>query len=220
MPAEVSLAYAYNFNWSPRPIFQCFSVWTDKLDMLNSRYFESDNAPDLLLYTISTIDGRYPPFDSPAAFRTILRNYKPVFIDGTYIILRKADTHDLSSSNTIRVLNAQLGKPIPVPKTNGYLFAKIYMDYNWLGKAAKLFYKPPNAKLTFVVKDKACDCRFIFSTARNGIFLSQKPSYNLKDVVNVWNGDFTNNLDAIIISAQNPHFYDKHIKVEFFEVPK
>jgi hypothetical protein len=143
-----------------------------------------------------------------------------VFIDGTYIILRKADTHDLSSSNTIRVLNAQLGKPIPVPKTNGYLFAKIYMDYNWLGKAAKLFYKPPNAKLTFVVKDKACDCRFIFSTARNGIFLSQKPSYNLKDVVNVWNGDFTNNLDAIIISAQNPHFYDKHIKVEFFEVPK
>jgi hypothetical protein len=220
MPMDVSLAYAYNLNWSPRPIFQCFSVWTDKLDILNAQHFESNNAPEILLYSIGTIDGRYPPFDSPAAFRTILKNYKPVFTDGTYIILRKADTHNLSPSNTISVIDTQPGKLIPVPKTNGYLFAKIYMDYNLLGKAAKLFYKPPNATITFIINDNAYNCRFIFATARNGIFLSQKPTYKLKDVVDVWNGNFNNNMDAIVISAKNTRFYDKHIKVEFFEVPK
>jgi hypothetical protein len=220
MPYEISLPYAYNLNWSPRPVFQCYGVWTTKLDMLNSRYFESKNSPDILLYTIGTVDGRYQLFDAPATFRTILRNYKPVFIDGLYIVLRKADTHNLSPSKTISIVDAQLEKPIPVPKTNGYLFAKIYMDYNLLGKIAKLFYKPPNVSITLIANGMDYEYRFIFSTAQNGIFLSQKPIYSLEDIFDVWNGNLNNNLDAIAISAENPHFYDKHIKVEFFEVPK
>jgi hypothetical protein len=221
MPYEISLPYAYNLNWTPRPVFQSYGVWTVKLDMLNSRYFESDNAPDILLYGLSTTDKRFPLFDEPATFRTILRNYKPVFLDDMYIVLRKVAAHNVSPSNTISVINAQLEKPIPVPKTNSYLFAKIYMDFNLLGKIAKLFYKPPDVNIKLIVNNGVWHKhRFIFSTAPNGIFLSQKPAYDLKDVIDVWNGNPNNNLAAIVISAENPHFYDKHIKVEFFEVPK
>jgi len=219
MPWEISTAYAYNLNWSPRPVFQCYSAYTDKLDMLNSRYFESDNAPDILLYAIGTVDKRYPLFDAPATFRTILKNYKPVLVDGIYIILRKADTHNLLPSKTISVIDTQLKEPIPVPKTNGYLFAKIYMDYNLLGKTAKLFYKTPNVNIKLIANGMEVKHDFIFSTARNGIFLSQT-AYDLKDLIDIWNGNLNNNLIAIVISAENPHFYEKHIKVEFFEVPK
>ena len=106
-----------------------------------------------------------------------------------------------------------------VPKTNGYLFAKIYMDYNFLGKIAKLLYKPPNVNIKLIANRRASEHRFIFSSARNGIFVSQ-PVYGLKDLLNIWSGRLNNNLDAIVISTKNPGFYNKHIKVEFFEISR
>ena len=221
MPWEISLPFAYNLKWSPRPVFQCYSAYTDKLDMLNSQYFESVNAPDFLLYTLGAIDRRYPLFDEPATFRTILRNYKPVFIDGRFIILKKTDAHYPPSSKTIAVFDTELGKSISVPKTKGgYLFAKIYMEYNLLGKIANLVYKSPDVYIGLMTVDgNRFLYRFIFSTARNGIFLSQYIS-NVADLFNVWNGRLNNNLDAIVISAPNQYFYDRHIRVEFFEVPQ
>jgi hypothetical protein len=222
MPSEISLVYAYNLNWSPRPLLQSYGAFTDKLDMLNSQHFESVDAPEFLLYAFGSIDGRYPLFDEPATFRTILRNYKPVFIDGKFIILRRADTRNWPPSKTVSVLDTEteFGKPISVPKIkNGYLFAKIYMEYNLLGKIAKLIYKPPIIGIGLLADGSVFGHRFIFSTARNGIFLSQY-IHGVRDLAAVWNGKPNNNLDAIVIFTQNQHFYDKHIRVEFFEVPQ
>jgi hypothetical protein len=222
MPWEISLPFAYDMNWTPRPVFQCYSAYTDKLDMLNSQFLESDKAPDFLLYANGGIDGRYPQFDTPAAFRTILRNYKPVFVDDNYhiyIVLRKADTQRSSAPKTLLVLNTEIGKPVSVPKIkNRYLFAKIYMDYNLLGKIAKLFYKPPRVNIILTVDGIPFEHNFIFSNARNGIFLSQYIS-DINDLPAIWNGDIRNNLDSITISTKYPAFYNKNIRVEFFEVP-
>ena len=118
MPWEISLPFAYNLKWSPCPVFQSYNAYTDKLDMLNSRYFESVNAPEFLLYDASRfVDDRYPLFDTPATFRTILRNYKPAFTDGQFIILQKADTRNRPPSKIISVIDTELGKHVSIPKT-------------------------------------------------------------------------------------------------------
>ena len=220
MPWEISLVYAYNLKWSPCPVFQSYSTYTDKLDMLNSQYFESVDAPEFLLYAFDSIDERYPLFDTPATFRTILRNYKPVSTDGPFIVLRKTGTRYSSPSKTISVLDTELGKLISVPKTkNGYLFAKIYMEYNFWGKIATLIYKPSNVNIRLITDGNMLEHRFVFSTARNGIFLSQY-IHDMKDLYAAWEGKLNNNLEGIIISPMNPHFFNKHIRVEFFEVPQ
>ena len=223
IPWEISQAYGYNLNWAPRPIFHCYCAYTDKLDMLNSQYYESDKAPDILLYAIGTLDSRYSLFDAPATLRTILRNYKPVFVDNrfhSYIILRKADTQRLSTSRTISVLDTEIGKSIPVPKIKDrYLFAKIYMDYNLLGKTAKLFYKPPSVYIKLTTDKTTLEHKFIFSIARNGIFLSQS-MHDINGLLDIFNGNVSNDLNSITISTKYPAFYNKHIRVEFFEVPK
>jgi hypothetical protein len=222
MPWEISMAFAYGMKWTPRPVFQCYSAYTDKLDMLNSKYFESADAPEILIYALYFMDGRYPLFDSPATFRTILRNYKPVFIDDKYIILRKADTHSPPSSKIISVLDTKIGRPIPVPKIkNGYLFANIDMDYNLLGKIAKLFYKAPGVKIRLTGNRGVSERRFIFSSARNGIFLSQYV-LNVRELFDVWQGkmDDRYDLNSITIFVNYPCFYGKNIRVEFFEVPQ
>jgi hypothetical protein len=227
IPTEISLLFAYNLNWSPRPLLQSQNAFTDKLDILDSQHFESINAPEFLLYALGAIDGRYPLFDEPATFRTILRNYKPAFTDGQFIILRKADTCNWPPSKTISVIDTELGKRISVPKTNGCLFAKIYMNYNLLGKMAKLIYKPPIVNIKLIANENTpefefefeCEHRFIFSTARNGIFLSQYIA-DMENLLAVWNGKLNSNLDAFVIYTENPNFYDRHIRVEFFEVPQ
>jgi hypothetical protein len=223
IPWEISQAYGYNLNWAPRPVFHCYCAYTDKLDMLNSQYYESDKAPDILLYAIGTLDSRYSLFDAPATFRAILRNYKPVFVDNrfhSYIILRKADKQRLSTSRTISVLDTEIGKSIPVPKIKDkYLFAKIYMDYNLLGKTAKLIYKPPSVYIKLTTDKTALEHKFIFSIARNGIFLSQS-MYDMNSLLDILNGNVSNNLNSITISTDYPAFYNKHIRVEFFEVSK
>jgi hypothetical protein len=222
IPTEISLLFAYNLNWFPRPLLQSQNAFTDRLDILDSQHFESVNAPEFLLYAFEAIDGRYPPFNEPATFRTILRNYKPVFIDGKFIVLQKADTRDRPPSKTVSVLDTEteFGKPVAVPKIkNGYLFAKIYMEYNLLGKIAKMIYKPPIVGIGLAADGSVFGQKFIFSTARNGIFLSQY-IHSVRDLSTVWDGKLNNNLDAIVIFTKDQRFYDKHIRVEFFEVPQ
>jgi hypothetical protein len=220
LPWEISMAFAHDLNWSPRPVFQCYSGYTHKLDMINSQYFESADAPKFLLYAFGTIDGRYPPFDTPATFRTILRNYEPEFIDHGFIFLRKTDTRYFLPPKTISAIDTELGKSVSAPKTkNGYLYAKIYMEYNLLGKIANLVYKSPGVNIKLTGDNGTFEHRFIFSPAQNGIFLSQYID-NVEDLFNVWDGKLNNNLDTFIISAENRYFYDKYIRVEFFEVPQ
>ncbi len=219
LPVEISLAYAYDLDWSPRPIFQTYSAYTNKLDKLNSQYFESGNAPEILLYALRSIDGRYPLFDTPATFRTILKNYKPLFVDGKFVILKKTNTPNRFSAKTISTIDAEFGKTVSVPKAeDGYLFAKVYMDYNWLGQIMKLAYKPPLVSISLTVEGNTVKRRFIFSTAKNGIFLSQYID-NTEDLFNILNGEVNNNLDTILISTKHQSFYDKNIRIEFFKVP-
>jgi hypothetical protein len=126
----------------------------------------------------------------------------------------------LSTSRTISVLDTEIGKSIPVPKIKDrYLFAKIYMDYNLLGKTAKLFYKPPSVYIKLTTDKTTLEHKFIFSIARNGIFLSQS-MHDINGLLDIFNGNVSNDLNSITISTKYPAFYNKHIRVEFFEVPK
>lgn len=220
IPCEISIAFAYNLNWDPYPVFQSYSAYTDKLDMLNSQFFESTDAPEVLIYTLGSFTTRYSIFDMPATFRTILKNYRLAFMDGDCMILRKINVFSSPPPKTISVLDTEFGKSVPVPKIeDGYLFAKIYMDYNLLGKIAKLLYKPSAVTIEITADQYEVQHRFIFSTARNGIFLSQYVR-SVNELPDIWNGKLNNNLKSFTILSQNRYFYNKHIRVEFFEVPK
>jgi len=64
IPWDISLLYAYDMNWAPRPIFQSYSAYTHYLDVKNAEYFESDTRPDKIIFSFMSIDWRYPFFDA------------------------------------------------------------------------------------------------------------------------------------------------------------
>jgi hypothetical protein len=74
-------------NYHPKPVFQHFNAFTEKLDQLNADFFASFKRPDFLIMhhpndgPMTSVDGRYPLYDDPIAFLKIMELYKPAFIE-------------------------------------------------------------------------------------------------------------------------------------------
>jgi len=76
---------AYNFNqaevvlqpvhYAPRPVFQGYLANTARLIGWNRSYYESERAPDFILWRQLTIDGRYPTQDDAGLFQIVKRRY-------------------------------------------------------------------------------------------------------------------------------------------------
>ena len=221
-PWDISLAWAYDLKWSPRPIFQSYSAYTQYLDKKNSRHFIGNNAPDVILYTGKSIDGRYPIFEEPSTFRNILLNYKYQNNSGTWIILSHSKDTDLSNrTEYLGTTEAKIGEIAEVPNYNGYIFGYFTFDYNLFGKVVKMIYKPPPAKIKFVLKDGEItqEFRFIPGTAKNGLFLSQYADNN-EEISSLLRGELRNNIKGLIIDTSNPAFYSKNITLRFVGIPK
>jgi len=216
IPWEINLLYAYDMNWSPRPIFQSYSAYTKALDLLNAGYYEN-SAPDMLLYTVKTIDHRYAVFDEPATFREILKNYKPVSADSEFILLRKNVKSASFRRRTISVIETDIGKAIQIPKTNGYLFANIRIENSLLGKAAAIAYRGEQMHVVLVTDKGQFVYRFVPSTAQNGIFLSSHISDN-QDLLNVFNGRPGKAIRYLGFITGRRWFYGDKIQIEFFEI--
>ena len=67
--------------------FQSVSAWTEYLDYTNSKHFTGGQSPQSILYAFESVDYRYPLFDEPGTFRTVLRNYIFKNISGKFITL-------------------------------------------------------------------------------------------------------------------------------------
>jgi hypothetical protein len=221
-PWDISLAWAYGLEWSPRPIFQSYSAYTQNLDRINSRHLIGNNSPNNILYSFKSIDERYPPFDEPATFRNVLCNYSFVNKSGEFLLLtNNPRTINKGSEVNLGELNSPMGSIISIPKYNeGYVFGYIDVEYSFIGKIIKLFYKSSPCSIQFKFSDNlySKEFRFIPDVAKNGVFLSQF-ILNQEDLSFIFQGQCINNIEGIIIKTSSPMQYSSNIKVKFVGIP-
>jgi hypothetical protein len=221
-PWDISLAWAYDLKWSPRPIFQSYSAYTPYLDNKNSLHFNNMRAPDKILYRVTSIDGRYPIFEEPSTFRNILLNYKYQNESGDFILLSSSKNFEVSTevANLNRV-EAKPGDIVEIPKHQGYLFAYIDFNYSLLGKTIKSVYKPYPVAIQFVLKNGEISqkYRFIPNTAKDGIFISQYVINN-QNLTEIFQGMLDNNIQGFIITTDHPECYAGKILIKFVDVIK
>jgi hypothetical protein len=221
-PWDISMAWAYNLEWTPRPIFQSYSAYTQYLDEKNSLHFVGNEAPDIILYTSNSIDGRYPIFDEPGTFRNILFNYRYQNSSGNWIILNHSK--DTNLSNQVEYLGTteiKVGEIAEIPNYDGYIFGYLTFDYNLFGKIMKILYKPSPANIKFVLKNGEVtqEFRFIPGPAKNGLFLSQYIESNEK-LASLFRGELEDNITGVVINTSAPNYYSKNIKITFIGIPK
>lgn len=79
-----------DLNWSPRPVFQSYATFTPRLMQLNADFYRSERAAEFILFGPATIDSRFPTADDALALQVIARDYEPVLIERTCLLLRHA----------------------------------------------------------------------------------------------------------------------------------
>lgn len=224
-PSDVGITQAYGFKWCPRPVFQSYAAYTEYLDLLNAKHFQTDSAPQYILYALNPLNGRYAIADEPATFRTLLLRYEPCGQNGNFIILRKKTSPAVYEEKEIGAGTVKFGEAIDLSNLNNeMLFAKINVEHNFWGTAQKFLFKPPlDYYITFFVPDINIYSayRLVCPNARNGIFIS-KVIEDQNDLLNLWKGDFKQkSVSLIFFMADNPNLFKNDIAVQLFQdIPK
>jgi hypothetical protein len=224
-PWDIALCWAYGMKWSPRPIFQSYSAYTASLDDMNSQHFIGVHAPQAILYAFKSIDGRYPLFDEPATFRTILRDYVYVNSTNEFALLGKNISNTKSRDQQIDLgkIDTKFGTYIPVPKySGGFVFGHIELSQSLLGTIVGALYKPSPIYIQFKFIDGSNSSKFrlISDDSKNGLFLSEYIE-NIDDLSLLFKRIVVkyNIIDGIYIETDQPEQYDDIIKIEFNGMP-
>ena len=169
---EQGIALLNNLNYTPRPIFQGYSVYTPALVNVNTAFYSSARAPDYVLFKYQTIDDRYPALDDAGVLKQVLFNYKPLFEEKGYSLWKRI----------------QPVKPIqlPDPVTTSLAFdaeCKLPAEERlWLeldikkslrGHILNLFYKPPEVEIRVTDNlGQQISYRLIPSMSSTGFFIN------------------------------------------------
>ena len=223
LPWDVALSWAYNFNWHTSPTWQSFLVFSPKIDSMKASHFSDEkDAPRTILYGYKEIDNRYPLFDEPLTFKSVLQNYDYLYTSGEFAFLTYNPKHDnWGTPKVLGVVEGEIGKEIKIPKyDDGYTFAYIDMNLSPLGKIMNVFYKPSQSYIRFEYSDStySSQFRFIHGVANDGLFLSQYVG-DINEFSSVLSGNITQNINGIIITADEPSHFEEHFQVKFVGIP-
>ena len=175
--------YSYNqtyliaskMTWSPRPIFQSYSVFTARQAEKNKQHLLSRHRPDNIIFKIEPIDGRIPSLEDGASWPVLLTLYQPTHLIKDFLFL-----HTKNSAKQelvpIKVLKSErhiLGETIQVPESRLPLFVEIDIKPTFWGLLATTFFKPDPLHIKIELNNgNKKEYRIIANMAQSGFLLS------------------------------------------------
>ena len=216
-PWDIALCWGYGLNWSPRPVFHSQQSYTQYLDDLNSRHFLGAGSPEKILYAYKSIDGRYPPFDEPKTFRTVLLQYSYRDQSGQFIVLNRS-ANEIRYTEVFRSsLTGKMGDLVRVPASDDLVFGEVDIRYSTFGELLKIVYKtaPVYIRFKLVNNDTTQRYRLVPGTAENGLFLSGYIG-NGTTLAEIFKGGVTHDIAGIIIETDHPEQYVSEFPIVFY----
>ncbi len=133
--------------WSPRPVFQSYSVFNPVLAENNKEHLQGKHKPDNIIFKIEPIDQRVPSLEDGASWPLLLANYQPTRYTNNFLFLRKKK-HDHPTSLTLLKRESHfLGEQVEIPETQ-LLFAEIDLTPTLWGTLATIVFKPQLLHIT------------------------------------------------------------------------
>jgi hypothetical protein len=213
LPQETSLAYAYGLNLDSLPAFQLYSAYTKDLDLLNAEKMRND-PPRQIIYSLSTIDDRYPLFDGPTVMREMFLNYKIKSADANNYLLLVREAHP-TEYRVVEIEHtwAGLGDIIEIPQLeSSYVYSSIDLKMTFLGKIINVLYKIPPLQIQLYVEGEADpkQFRFLRDLAQNGLFVSKYVA-NQQDLIKVFNRDNLSDISSMRILPVDDSLFDSYL---------
>jgi hypothetical protein len=224
IPWDISLVPANNLNWVPRPVFQSYSAYTNKLDNLN---FESmSKSPrDYIFYNFQSIDGRHPFFDEPKTFFYIFCNYQPS-VDAPDFINTPALKNIvlLEKRKLSRCLPDSFSKKSSISWNTPYstetvsesiIRAKVKFQYSFIGKIYKtIFRSPPVMMKINYVNGFHNTYRIIPENSENGVIVNYLPKDD-NEALSFLRGKLLAQVQSFSFQTSNSLLYAPKIELSF-----
>ncbi len=120
-PPEQGVLFLNRFNWRPRPVFQGYSAYSERLMALNEAATARPSGPEYVLFRPYAIDGHYPPAEDSRTQEVLLRQFKPILVESDYLLLRRIreERHARLAEQT--TLPCRLGEAFELPLRHGML---------------------------------------------------------------------------------------------------
>lgn len=214
-PWDASVAWLYpQIRWRPVPAIQSYTAYTRALDELNAALLRSPRAPELILRRPpSSIDMRYPIFDSPALQLEMRCRYRPIETRGPWQLLSRLPESRCGQARLIRRVENQIGETITIPGSNAdmIVFMKVRGFETLALRLMETAFKPPDTSITFDSSDRY---RFIPATGEGSLIL------NLPSQIDI---DATfrprKQMNTLRFDRAMGAVLGQHIEIDFYAVP-
>lgn len=170
---EQAIALFNDFNYTPRPVFQSYSVYTPRLAQLNADFLASARAPEFLLLKLQTIDERPALLDDSRLMALFPHLYEFQLLEKDfYVFRRRAAAPPVSTlqPRRLRTLDLKPGEALSLAEFGADpIWLEIDLPFSLRGKVRNFLYKPPFVHLRVVdAEDKVETYRLPLTSARAG----------------------------------------------------
>ena len=174
---EQAIALFNDFNYTPRPVFQSYTVYTPRLAELNANFIVSEDAPEFMLLKLQVIDERPLMMDDAQLMSLFPHLYTFKLLENDFYTFQRRDSHPPIESlrpRLIRTLDLPLGDPLPLIQYGAeHIWLEIDLPFTLLGRARNFLYKPPFVRMEVVTSfGEVLTYRLPLTSARAGFQIS------------------------------------------------
>jgi len=205
--------------WAPRPVFQSYLAYTQKLAQLNADYLLSENAPQNIFFKIASFDERVPALDDGLSWPILLQNYQPIKMVKEFLLLQKKSTDPVVRKN-ISSREYKFGEIVEIPNSaNKVIFAEFEIELTLIGRLFAALFRPSQLQMVVTLSDGSKKVFRIHSITTKAGFIISPLVENTEEFHSLFNKDFFGNktVKSLTISNRAAHnfFWKSRYKINF-----
>jgi hypothetical protein len=210
-----SYAIFNDLNYRPRPMFQSYSAYNKPLMRLNENLYDSDRAPEFVLFNLEPIDGRFPPLEDAYVLRNLLFNYAPVDSEGKFLLLKRRRSIQPGMS-LLREGSARLGQQISMTEFgDANLWMEVFVQPTWRGRLRQLLYQPAEVYLGVQAKLFRAPAPMLAAG-----FLASPLMFHNADVTNWYSGQAPQRPGTYLVGVDenDQKFWQNEFKYRIYQI--
>lgn len=220
-PWNIQLLFENKLNYLPRPVIQSYTAYTKYLEDLNFEHYNSENAPQFVLFNYLSIDNRYPLFDEVKMNLILLKNYSKIdafILNGNdYILLEKKKNIKPVKLKFIKEYAMLINSPL-IPKKDVYYELELYHTLS--GKLYSLFKHTPSIKIAIKTANrKISEFKTSNALLKTGIFSDKFINRNeeFQETIDSLNKQKTVIIEYNLI-PQKSKFFKEKVRIKEYKI--
>ncbi|MBI2841022.1 MAG: hypothetical protein HYX75_22105 [Acidobacteria bacterium] len=213
-------------RYAPRPVFQSYVTYSDRLAELNAAHLRSDRAADFIFFHVWPIDARYPSLDDGLSWPELLSRYHVRSSDLEMLVLERQSPPASVSFHPLGTVQTSFDVPSPIsPGMADLVWARVDVRLSLIGHVLEFLFKNPWVYVEVTTEDGAQRRYMIVPALARGGFLLSPLVVNHEQFGNLYTGEGLRSLSgnrvrSLRFSTFGPRglLYKKEIRISLYEL--